>query len=289
VVAIPLAALAGASFGALTVAVRWGIARGGDPEVGILVAATIGLSVAAAAAVPSVAAHGVEVRPLLPFLGAGVIAPGASQIALTGAVRDAGPSRAAILMGTAPLISLGIAFTLLSEPFRLTVVVGTVLIVLGAIVLTTDRGRAADFRARGVVFALSCAVLFAARDNLVRWAARDHHPPPLMAATALLLAAAVLALGYVALTHRDQLAPELRRGAPAFIPAGVALALGYGSLLAALGRGRVSTVSPLSATGSLWAVLLTVLLVGKSDAVGRRTVLAALLVVGGGAVIGGFG
>jgi uncharacterized membrane protein len=73
---------------------------------------------------------------------------------------------------------------------------------------------------------------------------------------------------------------------PAFAPAGLALALGYDALLAAFDRGRVSVVSPLNATGSLWAVLLSALVVGRSEAIGRRTVLAALLVVVGGALIG---
>lgn len=283
--AVLLAALAGASFGALTVAVRWGIRRRGDPDVGALVAATVGVFSSAIVAAPS-AARGVDLGELWPFLAAGLIAPGASQIFLTRAVRHAGPSRAAIFMGTAPLVSILIALTLLHEPFRPLLGVGTVLIVLGGVALARDRTQREPFIARGATLALLCAALFAARDNMVRWAARDEHPPPLVAATTSLLAATAVILAYLALFRRDSLRAHLPRAVPAFAPAGLALALGYDTLLAALDRGRVSVVSPLNATGSLWALPLAALVIGRSESIGRRTVIAAVLIVAGGALVG---
>lgn len=68
--------------------------------------------------------------------------------------------------------------------------------------------------------------------------------------------------------------------------AGVALAAGYDALVAALDRGRVSVVAPLNAPQSLWALVFASLVIGRGEMIGRRTVLAALLVVAGGALIG---
>jgi drug/metabolite transporter (DMT)-like permease len=286
--AVVLAALAGACFGSLTVAVRWGIRRGADPEVGALVAATTAAAVSVMVALPSLTTHTVDGDALVPFLAAGLIAPGASQIALTFAVADVGPSRAAILMGTAPLMSVLTALALLDEPFHLMLLVGTLLIVFGGIALASEPQRPEHLRVRGAALALLCAALFTARDNLVRWAARDVHPPPLVAAATSLIAAAVLILLYLALVRRDRLRTHLPRAVPAFAPAGIALALGYATLLAALGRGRVTVVSPLNATGSLWALLLAALVIGRSELIGHRTLLAALLIVAGGALIGAF-
>jgi drug/metabolite transporter (DMT)-like permease len=161
-----------------------------------------------------------------------------------------------------------------------------VLIVLASLALAIERTRPQHFRARGAVFALVCAVLFASRDNVIRWAARDAHPPPLLAAAASLLAGTVFILVYLALVHRDRFRHRLLRGVPAFAPAGLALALGYGALLTALDRGGVSVVSPLHATGSIWALLLTALVIGRQEGIGRRLVVAALLIVAGGALIG---
>jgi drug/metabolite transporter (DMT)-like permease len=286
VAAVLLAALAGASFGALAVAVRWGLRRGADPELGALVAATIGAVATTALAAPSAAASGVDLGELWPFFVAGLIAPGASQIFLTLAVRHAGASRAAIFMGTAPLMSILIALTLLDEPLRPLFLVGTMLIVLGGVALAGERKRPAQFRVRGAALALLCAALFAARDNIVRWAAREQHPPPLVAAATSLLAAAAFILVYLLLLRRDRLRTYRPGTVMAFAPAGLALALGYDTLLAAFDRGRVSVVSPLNATGSLWAVLLAALVIGRSEMIGRRTVDAALLIVAGGALIG---
>jgi drug/metabolite transporter (DMT)-like permease len=47
-------------------------------------------------------------------------------------------------------------------------------------------------------------------------------------------------------------------------------------------------LSPLNATGSLWAVILSALVIGRSELIGRRTILAALLIVTGGALVGAF-
>jgi uncharacterized membrane protein len=76
---------------------------------------------------------------------------------------------------------------------------------------------------------------------------------------------------------------ELKRLAPA----GVMFGLSYVLLFEAYWRGRVTVVSPLVATESLWGVLLAALLVRHTEGMGRRLALGALLVVAGGAVIGG--
>jgi drug/metabolite transporter (DMT)-like permease len=284
VAAVTFAALSGALFGALAVMVRRGLERGGDPRVGSLVVA----GVATVALVPAAIVTGAgDVTPgeLWPFAVAGVLTPGATQILFMFAVRDAGPSRAAILIGTAPLMSVAIALPLLGEPVRPLLLVGTVLVVAGGAVLTLERARPEHFRAIGAIFALTCAALFAVRDNVVRWAATDAHPPPLVAATASLLAATIFVLVYLLVT-RAALRAELRPATVAFAPAGVALAAAYGLLFEAFDRGRVSVVAPLNATQSLWAVAFAALALGKTEAIGSRLVLAGVLVVAGGALIG---
>ncbi len=63
------------------------------------------------------------------------------------------------------------------------------------------------------------------------------------------------------------------------------LGIAYASLVEAFDHGRVSVVAPLNATQSLWAVLLAAVLVGKSERIGRRTVLSGVLVLAGGVMI----
>jgi drug/metabolite transporter (DMT)-like permease len=288
VTVVLLAAFAGVLLGGLTVAARWGARREADAEIGALVAAVVGAAASLAIAAPSIARHAPDVSSLFPFFAAGLLAPGASQILFTVAVADAGASRAAMFMGTAPLLSILIAVTLLGEPFHVVLVAGALLIVIGGVVLASERTRPQHFRMRGVALALACAALFAARDNVIRWGAQGEHPRPALAAAGSLLVASALILVYAALRRRRSLGASFLRALPAFAPAGVVLALGYEALLAALGRGRVSLVSPLTATGSLWAVLLAALVLGRSESIGRRSALAAVLVVAGGGVIGAY-
>jgi S-adenosylmethionine uptake transporter len=286
--AVLLGVLAGALFGAMTVAVRGGLVRGGDPAVGSMVLAASALATALVLALPTGFTDGVAPGELWPFFAIGLVVPGVSQILVILAVRYAGASRAAILIGTAPLGSVLLALAFLDEPLRPALLVGTTLIVAGGIVLAFDPGRPAGFRALGVVLALVCAGLFAARDNAVRWAARDIDPPALQASVASLLAAVVMTTTYVLVTRRDVLRRVARTTIRAFVPAGVILGFAYGALVAAFDRGDVGVVAPLNATQSLWGVVFAALVYGRAEAVGRRTVAASVLVVLGGALIGAF-
>jgi drug/metabolite transporter (DMT)-like permease len=287
--AVLLGLLAGALFGAMTVAVRIGLVRGGDPAVGSLVIASTATGVALALAAPSALSTGIALGELWPFLAIGFIVPGWSQILFILAVRYAGASRAAILIGTAPLGSVLLALAFLDEPLRPALLLGTALIVAGGAALALDRGRPAGFRALGVMLALGCAALFAVRDNAVRWSAREVEPPALQASATSLLAAAVATAIYVVLTRRTDARRLARTAAPAFAPAGVLLACAYGALVAGFARGDVAVVAPLNATQSLWGVAFAVLVYGRtSEAVGRRTLAAGVLIVLGGALIGTF-
>jgi len=284
VLAVLFGVLAGACFGALAVTVRIALRTGADPEAGAAIAAATAFVISAALALA--AWSSVRAGQLWAFALVGMLVPGVSQIVFVLAVRDAGPARAAILIGTAPLISVLIALTLLGEPFHVALLAGTVLIVAGGAALTRERVRPHDFRALGAALALVCAALFAVRDNLVRLVARDEHPPPLAAAaTSLLGAAAILAL-YLVVVRRRGLAGRLRSAAALFAPAGIALAGGYVCLLEAFSHGRVSVVAPLNATQSLWAVAFAAIALGGTEAIGSRLVVASVLIVAGGALIG---
>jgi len=283
VLAVLFGVLAGAFFGVLAVTVRRALRGGAEPEVGAAIVASVAFTVSALLAVatwPSV-----QPGQLWAFALVGLLVPGVSQILFVRAVRDAGPSRAAILIGTSPLMSVLIALTILGEPFRVALVAGTILVVAGGAVLTRERVRPHDFRVVGAMLALSCAGLFAVRDNIVRWVARDQHPPPLLAAAASLFAAATFMVIYLLVVRRARLASKLRAAALPFAPAGLALAAGYVCLVEAFSRGRVSIVAPLNATQSLWAVAFAAVVIGKSEAIGSRLVVACVLIVAGGTLI----
>lgn len=284
--AVLFGALAGLGFGLLAVTIRSALRRGGDAEVGAAVVASTALLVALAAA----AAHGdfghLRLDDLWRFALIGFLVPGASQIVFIQSVRLAGPSRAAILIGIAPLVSAVVAIAFLGEPAHVGLLVGTVVVVAGGLALAGERVRPADFRALGAAAALLCALMFGIRDNLVRDAARHAHAPPLLATAASLLGALAIIAAYLAVARRRDVPRLLGPAIRSFAPAGLTLGAAYTFLVEGLSHGRVTVVSPLSATQSLWGVVFAALLVGRSEMIGRRTVAAGLLVVAGGALIG---
>ena len=276
--AVLLACASAALFGAMTVALRNPLAGGVDPVAGALL--TIGPAIAAV--LPFVIAAGIDLDGLWPFALAGLLGPGISQLFFTYAIRDAGPSRTSVVVGTAPLFSVAIALVFLDEPLEAGLVAGALLIVGGGVLLASERSRPGHVKVVGLLFALAATVVFAARDNLVRWLAGDTDvAPPLAAATTLTAGALVVAVWV--LVRRT---PVPVRALPGFVPAGLCFGLSYVCLFEAYYRGRVTVVSPLVATESLWGVTLSALLLRRHELVGPRLFAGAALVVAGGVLIG---
>lgn len=284
--AVLLAVCSAALFGAMTVALRFALADGASAEVGAVLTIIPALGVALCfAAADSIRDGAPDLSGIWVFALAGIIGPGGSQVLFTLAVRDAGPSRTSVLVGTAPLFSVVFAVTLLSEPLDAALTVGAVLIVTGGLLLAGERVRPEHFKAVGLAYALGATVLFASRDTLLRWLSLDTDVPSSFAAAATLASGTLCVLAFAVFTRPGRRAPLLA-GWRTFALAGLCFGLSYVSLFAAYYRGRVTVVSPLIATESLWGVLFSALLLRHSERIGRRLVGGALLIVAGGALIG---
>jgi drug/metabolite transporter, DME family len=270
--AVLLALASAALFGGMTIAVRVGLRDGGDAAGAALATVLPALGVALVAA-----SFRHDVHHVWPFFLAGLLAPGASQVLFTVGVREIGASRTSVTVGAAPLVAVAIALVFLGEPLRLPLVVGALAVVTGGILLAAERDRPGHLRGRGLLYAGAAAMLFATRDNIVR--ALHAHATPETAAAATLVAGTLVAAAWA---RRAPTRSELTRLAPA----GFLFGLSYVCLFEAYWRGRVTVVSPLVATESLWGVALAALLIRHTEGMGRRLALGALLIVAGGALIG---
>jgi drug/metabolite transporter (DMT)-like permease len=284
--AVVLACLSAALFGALTVATRLALRRNGNAVLGALCVTGVAASISVVAALAEAPFRGsLDPGDLWPFALAGLIAPGVSQLSFTFAVKHAGPSRTSVVLGVAPLVAVTIAVALLDEPLRLPLAAGALLIVVGGLALVGERVRPEHFRAVGIGFALASTVCFSTRDNLVRWLSGTTQAAPLAAAAASLVAGTFL-LGAYAFRRSGHHAGAIRSALRVFAPAGLLFGLSYLLLFEAYYRGRVTVVSPLVSTESLWGVLLSALVVGRSELIGRRLIAGAILIVAGGVLIG---
>lgn len=280
--AIALAALSAFLFGAMTVLIRIALRTGVAPEAGTLLTVLPALGVTALYA----GARGEwGLADAWPFLLAGLLAPGVSQILFTFAVRDAGASRASVTVGTAPLFAVAIALVFLDEPLVAGLIVGVALIVSGGILLASERARPEHFRRVGLLFAVGATFAFATRDSLIRWLGTDATDvDPGLAAFATMVSGAAVTLGFVIAVG----ARPSRRAARAFLPVALCYGVSYVLLFEAFYRGRVSVVSPVIATESLWGVTLSWLFLRRQERVGAQLFVGAVLVVAGGILIAVF-
>ena len=283
--AVVLALCSAIAFGSLAVTLNFALRRCGDAELGAF--ATV---LAALVPVGIVAVARLDWSwSVWPYLLAGMLAPGASQVLYVLGVRDAGPSRTALVVGAAPLVSVTVALVFFGEPLNAALLTGAILIVLGGIALTRERVRPETFKTIGLAFAFGSAAFFATRDNVVRHLETREQVSPELAAAATIVAGGVLIAGYL-VVRRGWLGPVRGLGPAlaAFAPSGVVWGLSYVFLFEALTRGRVSVVSPLVAVESLVGVGLSALVLGRSELVGRDLWIGAALIVTGGALIGAF-
>jgi drug/metabolite transporter (DMT)-like permease len=281
-----LAAGSALFFGALAVTIRFALARGIDAEAASLVTTVIAGVICASLAFVTGDFSGVAWRDTWPFFVTGLFAPGISQILFTRSVGVIGPSRTAIAVGISPVLSAAIAVTVLGEPLHVALVLGTLFVVGGGTLLVSERGGPAAMLSLGIALSLGAALLFSVRDNLVRWAARSSDVPGFVAATASLVSATLVILIVVA--SRPNARERIRLAARPFVPSGLVYGISYACLYSAFDRGRVTIVAPLVATESLFAVLISIVLLRRSERIGPRLLLAAALVVGGGALISSF-
>ena len=276
------ACLAGVFFGALNITIRRALARVSDVAAGSAVTVLVAFGILAVTTLAS--GGGFAIRELWPFVVLGAFVPGLTQLLVVEAVKAAGASRAGVLFGMAPLFSALIAIAAFGEPVRVALVIGTLLVVAGGAALAWERERPVDFRAYGAALAVLVAVGFGVRDNVARALGDDVAADALAQTTALMFGASVVLLANV-LRGPGTLA-RLRMALPSFASSGLVTALANVCLFAALERARVTVVAPLAGTGVLWTVVFAALFLGRSELVGRRLVLVAILVVAGGALVG---
>ena len=276
-----LALVSAACFGAMPVAVRFALVPPIVPAVTgalFMQVATFGVLCVAAAV-----QGGITVSGIAPFLLAGAVAPGLSNIFITIGIREAGSSRASVAFGVAPLFAVTIAVVAFGERPDAAVLLGALLIVCGGIALALEPERPRHVRRIGIASALLGAALFALRDNVVRHLSLDTDVPSMTAGAAMLAASLVVTSALVA-AGRQRIAWPAAVVARWLLP-GTFVGLSYIALFEAFYRGAVSVVAPIVATESLFGVAFSAWFLGSSEGITRRIVAGAMLVVSGAVLI----
>ncbi len=272
-----LALMAAFSSAAATIFIRQGL-RDSGPYTGFwinLVVGTVGLwtGVLLTGGFGRLSAAGLGF-----FVLAGLIGTVAGRLLRFVGIEKVGASIAAGLGNLHPLVSSGLAILLLGERVTAPLLAGTVVIVLGASLLSAG-GRRLGFRPRHLAIPLLSATCFGVV-AVLRKLGLSHTGAVLGSAINVTTALVVFAALLLASGHRSAMVCR-GRSLACFVAAGIAENAAVFLTVVALGLGTVSVVAPLSGAAPIFVLLLSFFFLRGVERLSGRVVLGTLLIVVG--------
>jgi len=214
------------------------------------------------------------------FVLVGIFVPGVARYFMFKGMERLGASITSCLTNSTPLFATVFAIAFLQERPTVTNLFGTLSIVFGVIALSW-KGANKTWRTSDLLFPLTAAFLFAARDNLVRFGLLHIDSPIVGAAIAATTSFVTMSAIYVAFEKKQPLATSAPRGFVLFAAAGFMNFLSYLFAYTALSMERVSLISPLVNGSSLFILPLSALFLKDVEQLTPRKIGAVFLVIVG--------
>jgi drug/metabolite transporter (DMT)-like permease len=214
------------------------------------------------------------------FVLVGIFVPGVARFFMFKGMERLGASITSCLTNATPLFATFFAILFLQERPTVTNLLGTLSIVSGIIALSW-KGVTKTWRTSDLLFPLTAAFLFAARDNMVRFGLLKIHAPLVGATIAATTSFVTMSLLYCFFEEKKPLPKMLRNGFMLFAIAGFMNFLSYAFAYTALSMERVSLMSPLINGSSLFILPLSALFLKDVEKLTSRKIAAVLLVIVG--------
>ncbi len=212
------------------------------------------------------------------FVLVGIFVPGVARFFMFKGMERLGASITSCLTNSTPLFATCFAISFLQERPTATNLLGTLSIVSGIIALSW-KGATKTWRTSDLLFPLTAAFLFAARDNMVRFGLLKIHAPLVGATIAATTSFLTMSLLYRFFEDKKPLQQTARIGFMLFAIAGFMNFLSYAFAYSALSMERVSLISPLINGSSLFILPLSALFLKDVETLTARKIGATLLVI----------
>ena len=278
-----LAIISGVCWATNITIVKWALNRS---RASALVGATVGVTIAAIVSLILALISGSSLpdsEVLWKFAIVGIIAPGSSQGLFVSSIGSIGPARTSILIGTSPVFSVLLAVIFLDESWKTTIMIGTLLTVVGSALISWEKGI--RFRQAGIVFAIATSLTFAIRDVVARHFNVGTDVSSWWSGTVVLIAASITLWIFVSIKFGPIWKTQTRKALPEFIPSGIMIGIALPLLLEALNRGAVNIVAPLAlASQNIAIVILSGWFFGSRERT-RQVIVAMILIFVGGIVV----
>jgi drug/metabolite transporter (DMT)-like permease len=223
-----------------------------------------------------------EVSPIavILFIIVGIFQLGTRLFAYTG-VAKIGASRSSTLQATSPLVATVIALTILHEEAGIAVLMGTLLVVIGIILISwRPEEQIPTYRWWHILLPLTAA-LFTGVNHPIRRYALQISNQPLFLAALMGITSLICISGYLTLPNTTQRPVWNRRALIPLLSTSAFETLGILTIINALSVGPVVVVAPIAATYPLWVLLGTVMFSRELEQINARVVIAALCVMAG--------
>jgi DME family drug/metabolite transporter len=214
------------------------------------------------------------------FIAAGFFAPFIGRTLSYVGIERIGLARSVPIVNSSPIFASIFAVFYLGELWVLQNIMGTLLVILGVIMLSMAKPAEVPWRKMDIIYPILGAIAFGISANL-RKAGLEVMNIPILAAATTATAAALFSFGLL----------QIRRGREAFmlpwqsavwlLPAGLFNTAAMLAVFYALSFGKVVIVEPLVSSNPVLTLLFTAIFLRDLEALSLRVVIGSLLTVVG--------
>lgn len=216
-------------------------------------------------------------RYIFIFAIAGIFAPICGRFLVYTGISRLGISRSTPISNASPLFSSFLAIILMGEKMTLSILLGTLLVISGAILLSHEGNKKKDWRKLDLIFPFLAALTFGI-SYFFRKLGLFYIRDSLLGATVTSTSALLILLLIIFLTRLKHNLEINKHSFTYYFIAGFfyggGLLLNYLSLL----KGNVITVIPILHSNSFFAILLSYLFLKETDVITLKIVIGAIMV-----------
>jgi DME family drug/metabolite transporter len=214
------------------------------------------------------------------FIAAGFFAPAIGQTLGYLGIERIGVARAMPIVNSAPIFSSIFAVLFLDEVWLLQNIIGTGLVILGVIVLSSGKPADGGWRKLDIIYPILAALAFGISTTL-RKSGLMVFPRPILAAAVTVGTGLFVLLALVQMQGGRRVLILSRKNAGWFFAAALVNTAAVLSVFSALNVGQVVRVEPLIACNPLLTIIWTGILLKEIERLSARVIIGALVTVSG--------
>jgi len=224
--------------------------------------------------------HAVPWQGVLLFTVVGILQLAVRLLAYTG-VEKIGASRSAALQSVNPLISATIAIVVLRETTTLLIILGTLLVVIGIVLVSwKSEQQLPSFRRWHLLLPLGAACLTGINHPIRRYVLTMANEPLFFSALMGTVSLICFSL-YSVVSPDSQRLVWNRQGTLPFLATGLFETVSIGCIITALSIGDVVVIAPIAASYPVWSLVEARIFLRDVEPVNWKTVIGTLSVVAG--------